>query len=96
MSWYGKIKGHLGLNGRKIIQMLGTHSFTNINTGKVFVKEVKNLFGVTLVIVHINLATKIIAYEIKASERIVVLKVFSRMIKFFEGQGPTFLMQHRL
>ena len=62
--------------------MLGTPSFANINTRKVFVKEVENLFGVTLVIVHINLATKFIAYEIKTSERIVVLKVFSRMIKF--------------
>ena len=79
MLWYGKIKGHFGLNERKIIQMLGTHSFADIYTGKVFVKEVKNLFGVTLVIVHINLATKFIAYEIKASERIVVLKVFSRI-----------------
>ena len=76
--------------------MLGTHSFANINTGKVFVKEVKNLFGVTLVIVHINLATKFITYEIKTSERIVVLKVFSRMIKFSEVQGSTFPMQHRL
>ena len=67
---------------RKVIQMFGTLSFANINTGKVFVKKVKNLFGITLVIMHINLATKFIAYEIKASERIVVLKVFSRMIKF--------------
>ena len=56
--------------------MLGTHSFANINPGKVFVKEVKNLFGVTLVIVHINLATKFIAYKIKASERIVIFKMF--------------------
>lgn len=76
MPWYGKRKGRIGFDEHKMTQMLRTHSFTNINTRKVSVKEVKYLLGVSLVIIHINLATKFIAYEIKASERIVIYKMF--------------------
>jgi len=76
MPWYGKRKDLIGLNEYKVTQMLRTHSFTNINTRKVSVKEVKYLLGVSLVIIHINLATKFIAYKIKASERIVIYKMF--------------------
>ena len=72
---YGR-KGHIGLNEHKVTQMFRTHSFTYMNTGKVSVKEVKYLLGVSLVIIEINPATKFIAYKIKASERIVIFKMF--------------------
>ena len=55
---------------------LWTFSFANVDTRKVFVKKIENLFCIPLMILHIDLSTKFIANKIETEERFFVLKVF--------------------